>query len=235
VQYGWIPGEKSKLLNYDVNIRAEQYNRVTDGKIESMLVSPGIELMTKKGFFTGVSAEMHKEGVSEDFNLSDSITIRAGNYTYTLAQVMFGTPNTKKISLMADVSTGQFYDGLSFGTMGGLIFNLSSSFNISAMYNLNMIRFPSRVTNNTLTIHSVNIKALVMMSTKLSATLMTEYVNTEKNLITNFRIRYNPREGIDFYLVINDYRRVAGGIEIPKTPGFFNKTVMVKYTHTFTL
>ena len=90
-------------------------------------------------------------------------------------------------------------------------------------------------TNNSLDIHSVNLKALYMINTKLSATLMVQYVNTEDDLITNFRFRYNPREGNDFYLVYNDYRGVADMNTVPESPKFFNKTIMLKYIHTFIL
>jgi hypothetical protein len=74
-----------------------------------------------------------------------------------------------------------------------------------------------------------------MFSTKLSATLFVQYVNTEDELITNFRLRYNPREGNDFYLVYNDFRGIDTRNSVPAKPSFFNKTIMVKYTHTFIL
>ena len=75
-----------------------------------------------------------------------------------------------------------------------------------------------------------------MFSTKLSASLLLQYVNTEDELITNFRLRYNPREGNDFYLVFNDFRGIDNNrYVVPQRPSFFNKTVMVKYTHTFIL
>ena len=77
------------------------------------------------------------------------------------------------------------------------------------MYEFNAIRFPEREANNSLDIHSVNVKALYMFNTKLSASVIVQYVNTEDDLITNFRFRYNPREGNDFYLVYNDYRGMA--------------------------
>ena len=34
--YGWMPGEKSKLFNYNVNVRGERYTRISDGKQESL-------------------------------------------------------------------------------------------------------------------------------------------------------------------------------------------------------
>jgi hypothetical protein len=233
--YGWIPGEKSKIFNYNLNIRSERFTRLTDGKLESMRISPEFEINTKKGIHGGVSLEIQEEGVLYDFNLSDSIKISAGTYSFAGTEIMLSTPDSKIISLRGEVSAGQFYDGNKIGIMAESNFNLSSSLKLSAAYEFNAIRFPKREINNSLDIHSVNLKALYMLSTKLSATILLQYVNTEDELIGNFRLRYNPREGNDFYLVFNDYRGIANRYSIPEQPKFFNKTIMVKYTHTFIL
>jgi len=233
--YGWIPGENSKLFNYNINVRGERYTRLEDGNLESMRVSPGFEVNTKKGIHSEVSLEFQEEGVLEDFQLSDSIIIYAGNYSFVGSEIRIGTSQARKISIMGEATVGQFYDGNRFGFRAEPVFNVSSSLNLSANYEFNAIRFPERETNNSLNIHSVNLKALYMFSTKLSATLLLQYVNTEDELITNFRLRYNPREGNDFYLVFNDYRGISDNYTIPESPKFFNKTVMVKYIHTFIL
>lgn len=60
-------------------------------------------------------------------------------------------------------------------------------------------------------------------------------MNTRDDLITNFRLRYNPREGNDFYLVYNDYWGIESNEVVPREPAFFNKIVILKYVHTFTL
>jgi hypothetical protein len=235
LMYGWIPGERSKLFNYNFNVRGERYIRLQDGGLESMQISPGFELNTKKGIHAEVGMEIQEEGVLEDFQLSDSITIYAGDYSFTGAELRFGTSQARKISVGADANIGQFYDGNRIGVRAEPNFNISSSFNLSAMYEFNAIRFPERETNNSLNIHSVNIKGLYMFSTKLSASLLLQYVNTEDELITNFRLRYNPREGNDFYLVFNDFRSISNKNTIPEHPKYFNETVMVKYIHTFIL
>ena len=111
--------------------------------------------------------------------------------------------------------------------------NLSSSIKLSAAYEYNRIRFPDRITNNSLDIHSVNVKALYMLNTKLSASVLLQYVNTADELIGNFRLRFNPREGNDFYLVYNDFRGLNQMNRFPAPPPFFNRTIMLKYTHTF--
>jgi hypothetical protein len=235
LMYGWLPGEKSKIFNYNFNVRAERFSRLADGKLETMVISPEFEINTKKGIHAEVSMEYQEEGVAYDFPISDSIMIHAGDYSFTGVEARFGTSDARMISLGADLNAGQFYDGMRYGFEVEPNFNLSSSLKISAMYEFNALRFAQRPVNNSLNIHSVSLKTLYMLSTKLSASLLLQYVNTEDELITNFRIRYNPREGNDFYLVFNDFRGMTDRLMIPARPKFFNKTVMVKYTHTFIL
>ena len=119
--------------------------------------------------------------------------------------------------------------------MTGPMFNISSSFQLTTFYTFDALRFPERETNNRLNIHSINVKALYMMNTKLSASLMGQYVNTEDDFVFNFRLRYNPREGNDFYIVYNEFRGLNGQNEFPTPPSYFSRTIMLKYTYTFRL
>jgi hypothetical protein len=235
LMYGWIPGENSKLFNYNFKVKGRRYTRLEDGGMENMKFSPEFEFNTKKGMHGIISFDLEKEGVLNDFELTDSITVEAGEYTFFGFDGELGTPDSRTVSLSGAIYAGQFYDGRRLGLEAESNLNLSSSFKLSAMYIFEAIRFPERETNNSLDIHSVNLKALYMINTRLSATLMVQYVNTEDDLITNFRFRYNPREGNDFYLVYNDYRGFADINTLPSSPKFYNKTIMLKYVHTFIL
>jgi len=233
--YGWIPGEDSWLFNYNVNVRGDRYVRLEDGKLESMQVSPGFEINTKNGIHAEISTETSWEGVLYDFNLSDSIVINAGDYTFTGAQARFGTSEANHISVRGDAYAGQFYDGNRLGFQTEFNLNFSSSFILSPGYEFNHITFPDRASNNLLNIHAINMKAQIMLSTKFSANILVQYVNTEDEFIGNLRLRYNPREGNDFYLVYNDFRGFIDRNIFPGNPPFFNKTIMLKYTYTFIL
>lgn len=235
VMYGWIPGEESKLFNYGVSVRSQRASRLSDGKLESMRISPEFEINTKKGIHSSVGFEYMEEGVLFPFYLSRDIQIAPGNYSFWGAESRLMTPQSKKISIMGEMEAGQFYDGSKIGFEADARFNLSSSFQLSCSYEFNALRFPDRPGDNSLDIHSINTKALYMFSTKLSASALVQYVNTDDEMITNFRLRYNPREGNDFYLVYNDFRGLNHKNDFPSAPPFFNRTVMVKYTHTFIL
>jgi hypothetical protein len=235
MNYGWIPGEKSKLFNYILKVKSEGIARLEDGKLESLQIAPEIEINTKSGIRAAIIMEINKEGVLKDFNLSDSIIVKSGTYSFIGFQGELLTPNSRMLSFTGKINGGQFYDGMTVGLEAGPNFNISSSLKLTATYLYNAIRFPDRATNNSLDIHSLNVKVLYMFSTKLSASMLAQYVNTNGNFITNFRLRYNPREGNDFYIVLNDYRGISKTEVTPALPAFFNRTIMVKFVHTFIL
>jgi hypothetical protein len=54
-------------------------------------------------------------------------------------------------------------------------------------------------------------------------------------IVSNFRIRYNPREGNDLFLVFNEGRNTDLTRETPQLPVYNVRTVMIKYTYTFNL
>jgi hypothetical protein len=235
LMYGWIHGEQSKLFNSGVSVGARRYVRIEDGGLESMEISPGVEINTKNGIHLDLSTETSWEGVAYDFGLDDSIIISAGEYVFTGFEARFGTSEARRISVRGDTYLGQFYDGNRYGFNTEFNINFSSSFILSPGYEFNHIAFPERETNNHLNIHAINMRAQIMISTRFSANFLVQYVNTEDDFIGNFRLRYNPREGNDFYLVYNDSRCFIDRREIAGHPPYHGKTIMLKYTHTFIL
>ena len=233
--YGWMPGEESRLFNYSVKVIGERYTRLEDGKLESMRIMPQLEFETKKEFGAELAVEFQQEGVLGDYELADSIWIKAGNYSFTTLSAEIRTPQSKKVSAFIMANGGEFFDGRRYGFMATSMMSVSSSFQLSVGYEFNAIRFPDREKYNRLNIHSTNLKALYMLNTKISASVMVQYLNTEDEFLTNFRLRYNPREGNDFYLVYNEFRGIDNRHEVPAAPPYFNRTIMLKYTHTFRL
>ena len=54
-------------------------------------------------------------------------------------------------------------------------------------------------------------------------------------LSANVRFRYNPREGVDLYLVYNEGWNTRRNLFLPAPPWSRGRTVMLKYTYTFNL
>lgn len=234
LQYGWIHDETSRFFSNRAMFSVRKYNRVSDGSLESMEISPGWFMNTKGGLGAFLELKYMKEGVEEEFELSDEAMIPAGEYTFTAFQGMIFTPSSKPVSARINIEAGGFYDGNLISLGAEPMLNLSASLQLSGEYQYNYVTFPDR--DQSLQSHIIRANVLYMFSTKLSASTFLQLNNANEVFIGNFRIRYNPREGNDLYLVYNEHRGfMVEDDVIPQPPSYYNRAIMLKYTHTFRL
>jgi hypothetical protein len=233
VIYAWLPPRESKIFTITAYTNASRYTRLEDGKLESLSFAPGASIETKTGYKTILEVEYQQEGVLNDFPIAGNVQVLAGNYSFTGANLSLQTPAGKHLVTTLSLNGGEFYDGNRYGVTLRPNYNVSASLQLSGSYQFNHIYFTDR--NQDVDIHIASVKVLYMFSTKLSTSLLVQYVSTTDDLISNFRFRFNPREGNDFYLVFNDYRCVSDEEFIPDLPHYFTRTILLKYTHTFRL
>jgi hypothetical protein len=234
LQYGWIHGETSRFFSNRVMFQARRYNRVSDGSMESMEISPGWFFSMKGGLGAFLEIKYMKEGVDEDFDLSDDAMIPAGEYTFSAFEGRIFTPSSKPLSARIEIEAGGFYDGNIVSLGAEPILNLSASLQLSGEYQFNTVHFPER--EQSMQSHIVRANILYMYSTKLSASAFVQVNNAHDVFVGNFRIRYNPREGNDLYLVYNEHRGFMLEDDlVPQPPSYYNRAIMLKYTHTFRL
>ena len=82
--------------------------------------------------------------------------------------------------------------------------------------------------------HIIRLRTLVTLNTAISFFAFVQYNSTAHSTLLNFRFRYNPREGNDLYLVYNEQLNSDRYREVPILPISVNRTIIAKYTHTFT-
>ena len=231
--YGWIPGEAAALQSHKVNLRAMSYNDNSDGSAQSIEASLSYEFRFKADF-SGMASFSHMfENVVDTFSFSKDAYVPNGKYGFYEFETHLNSPQTNRFVLGLDFFGGSFYDGTrySFGIEPG--WNIGSTLQLALAYDHSFLRFQNR--NQSFSGGVAGFKALVMFTTKLSISTFLQYNSAENNLITNFRFRYNPREGNDLYIVVNEGRSTYRDIEDPRLPLFNSRSVLVKYTYTFTL
>lgn len=233
LQWGWLPGEKSPLFMHKVFVSAMHFTNVIDGKIESLDIGPGYSFQTKNMITGNISLKYMVEDVREEFEFSDDSFIPAGRYEFYGINGMLMTPMTKRFYTIISSDAGQFYDGSRISVSLMPTWNISSSFELSGMYQYNTLDFKDR--DQYYTSHIGRLKLLYMFSTKFSTSAFIQYNSAVDAIFANFRIRYNPREGNDFYIVYNEGRNSNLEREVPNLPGLSNRTLMLKYTYTFNL
>lgn len=105
------------------------------------------------------------------------------------------------------------------------------SLNLSGLYQINYVTFPDR--NQQLTASVARLRMLYMFNIAFSVSAFTQYNSLSNGIISNFRIRYNPSEGNDLYIVFNETFNTDRSRMNPVLPITDNRTILVKYTYTF--
>lgn len=231
--YGWFPDEKSLFFRHRIFLSGLLILSNINGSIESAKTGPAWEFETKSGYEFEITSKIFYENVPETFSLSDNAKVQKGEYTFYGLNGSFSTPGQRLFSSTFTLDAGSFYDGWRVSIGVTSFWRISSTLELSGTYQFNRIVFPDR--NEKFNGQIAQLRALLMFSTKLSASAFIQYNSAIDAFTANTRLRYNPREGIDLYLVYNEGLNTSRYRYDPILPLTSNRTIMFKYTHTFNL
>ena len=232
VWYAWIMDEDSKLLNHQFTYEASVFTRNSDGgEIESVNHSLGWQYSTKVNAEGNITVNRFFDDVLKEFNLSDNDVIPVGSYTFSNVDFLVSTPRGREFSIQGNGTIGQYYDGkiLTLGTTIGWL--PSAVFNGDFTYERSEITVPERFVYFVANIG--RLKGEFTFNTKWSTSAFFQFSDASYFSLLNFRLRYNPREGNDLFLVYNEGMNLDRRRELPILPITDTRTLLIKYTHTF--
>ncbi len=232
--YGWIMGEKSKLFSHSFESILMYRTYIDDGSLMSITNFTGWKFQSKNQWQGDLNLVYNNESLRDTLELDEEkVYVAPGEYKYFNFMGMFVTPMSKSLYTIILTETGQYYDGSRISVRLQPTWNFSNHFELGGTYNFDYVRFRRR--NQEMTNHIIGIKALYMLNTRLSFNAFIQYNTSFHGIITNLRLRYNPKEGNDFYLVFNEDRNTELTRELPNFPVYNSRAIMVKYTYTFSL
>jgi hypothetical protein len=236
LKYGIIAGEKSKVATNTFYLNGQIWKDNTTNATQSALISAGYSLGLKSSTGFNVLLNHEYEFLADTFFLShDAVLayIPAGNYGYNFATILINTPYTKNIFLNLQTNIGQYYDGNQFTTRLASSFKFGAFLSLEPAIEYDLIKFPSR--GQTFTGKVASMRAIFMFNNKLSLSGLVQYSNIDHGVVTNLRLRLNPKEGNDLYIVFNNGRNIELNREVPALNPIGNIGILIKYTYTFIL
>lgn len=232
VFYGWLPGEASPLQRHQFALDSQVYlrNGRTEDAVESVEVGSRWEGVLKSGATFRGRATVLYEGLDEAFSLSDAADVPAGRYTFYELGGTYEMPGGNLVRLALTASAGTFYDGRRFSVDAQPTWSVSRYLELSGFYQFNRVVFQDR--NQRFNAHVGRLRVQVTLNTKWAVNAFMQYNSAIDASSVNLRVRFNPREGNDFYLVYNEgfnMDRHRGDLVIPLTSA---RTLVAKYTYT---
>jgi hypothetical protein len=232
--YGWISGENSKLYSHSLETWSMYRTYIEDGSLMSFTNFSGWQFQTKNQWQGSLNLVYNSDNLKDSLEISeDELYIKPGKYNCMGMRGNIVTPASKPLFLMFTTELGQFYDGNRISFRLQPTWNMSKHFELGGTYNFDYVKISKR--DVSMINHIFGLKALYMLDTHLSFNVFIQYNTAYHGIVTNLRLRYNPQEGNDLYLVFNEDRNTDLYREIPTLPVYNSRAVMLKYTYTFNL
>ena len=228
--YTWISPDEARLQTHHILYRNYHLNSVIDNAVLLYQSGPTWTFATKKNWGGSANVAFNYEYLDEDFEILDPVLVPAGQYRYLNSQLMLMTPGTRALSAIVMMDGGGYFDGIRISPSIQPRWTIGASVELGGLYQFDFVTFPDR--DQTLRNHIAGLRALFMVSTKVSFSAFVQYNTAIHKVISNIRFRYNPKEGTDLYLVFNEGRNTLLEREIPN-PSSLRSTKYYPQIHLY--
>jgi hypothetical protein len=228
--YGWRQGADSKVQRSTLSMDGFALRRNTDGEVETINVGPQWSMEMKSGRMFTVGAPIAYENLLAPFAVATGATIPAGTYRYQRLTASVAAPSSDLRRVDVSAGIGPFYDGADRTISVAPTWIASRHLELSGLYQVDRIDLPIR--NQHVTAQVARVRARTSFTSSTSFAAFVQYNSLSDQVITNARLRFNPREGTDLYVVYNDARNTQPGAYTPVRNALDGRTLLIKFART---
>jgi hypothetical protein len=208
--------------------------RNTDGSLESGTWATWVQWETKRGGGGWIEPKWFREDVRVAFPIGSEITIPVGTHDFMDWQFVWTMPTGSRLRTNVDARAGSYFDGSRRQVILRPTWNASKHLELGLDYQFTSLRFPSRGEADDISVARLRVRTA--LDARLSGNAFVQYNSTTEGLDLNVRLRYAFAEGTDLWLVYNeglDTERGPDGLG-GESPYSLSRSLIVKYSHTFT-
>jgi hypothetical protein len=224
--WGWANGPA--LRSQVLAMSATMFTSNVDDSLQTGLVTASWDAEARSNATLGVSATFDRENVARDFALSDKVSIAAGKYSFASATAYYGSRSDRPFSYAPQVTAGQYFDGRRVAPGVSMLLRATEHVMLTGSYTFNYIRLSNGQPD--FVSHLGLLRALIMFDARLSLATFAQINSVKGSTLVNARLRFNPREGHDLYLVYDNAHSYDD-----RDPTLNQQTFLLKYAYTFDL
>lgn len=230
-QYTWFPELGNRIQNHSL---AHRFEFVWDERLRALETNSS-SLNWDFRFRDGTSArsqvEWAREVLATGFQVG-GIPVPAGRYAFLAGSLGFASPSGSDVQVGASVNGGGYFDGHRLGATVNLSWTPSPAVALGVESVANRIELPAGRQDVLIS----RLRFGTAWGRSVSANAFIQHNSSGRVVTPNIRIRYNPREGSDLFLVYNEALNtdlLLRGPELPRLPRSQYRSVQLKYTYTF--
>jgi len=181
----------------------------------------GFYAENKTGDFTNIWVASHYETYDEPFEIRPGIIIPTGRHRWDDFQIEFGTARARPLDAYIRWRTGGYLTGDADFYNFNLGWRPTNRLQMTLGTGLRDIRLPE----GAFQVRTGSARVSFTFNPDLQVTLLGQYDNISESLGVNFRIKWTPKPGNDFYFVLNqgydtsedNFRPTSGDISVKGT------------------
>lgn len=147
-----------------------------------------------------------REFVPYQWTFRNDIVIPTGYYSYAGVRLRFDGRQTRQLNYSVVAQFQGFYGGMRVNALLNGYYALSSRFRFTWRYDWNAFSFPGAYSTSGRTDVAYSLLSAGVSFTQsiyFSVRALLQYDDASKTVGGNFRLRFNPKEGTDLYVVYN--------------------------------
>ena len=234
--YMWKGKEASPLNFYWLTNSLQHKFRMINDTHESIYGELEWGNMFRSGATILLVPFIGREYLPYDWNFSGDITIPGNYYSYSGVKIQYDSRQTKPLNYTVVATMNGFYAGERINLSANGYYAINKNFRVTYKYDFNHFNFPQYTSPSDNHEFQSNLFALGIAYTQsiyFSAKALVQYDDVSKTVGGNFRIRINPKEGTDLYIVYNP--RLNTSFPPNDRATVDQQTFIIKFSKAFSL
>lgn len=228
--------DASKIQYIALSTNTNYKAKAISGFTETRYVNVQADIIWKSGAELVITPYSFLEDrIFDEFGLGKNITIQPGLYNMISSTMDLTGPKKNNLNGSIGATYGRFYSGKRISVSPSVQYNFSSHLLAGIDYEFNHIQFPDEFSTSGNGLFETNLVRLSLsyyLSSKFSVKLFTQHEDISKEVSSNLRIRYNPKEGTDLYIVFNQGLNMRRDIFEPHKELIKEQAITVKFIKT---
>jgi hypothetical protein len=178
----------------------------------------------KNGWELHTGVNVTKEGVKLPFQIYPNITVPAGTYNHSEAQIVLITNQAAPLTLRTEVNAGGFFGGSRFSKTSTLRYRTDGGLTVQLAWNRNDVSLPVGyfVTN------ILRTRLMYYFSPQVFLQSLVQYNDRTNTWSANLRFGWLQAANTGLFIVINELHDFG-----PASIGLVDRNIVVKYTQVF--
>jgi hypothetical protein len=197
--HGWVPPAATRILIYRAGAVTSATLSNTRRVVESAEGGPLWGVRSKSGYRVSLAPRLSLEDLAGPMPIAPGVGVPAGRHEFLHLLAIVETPATRLLSVSMMSDTGAFYDGRRPSILLSPRWQMLPDVEVGGSYQLEDLVFPSR--REEVTNHTTRLRVGYMPTTQISFSALVQHSSLQRSLGANLRMWYNPREGVDLWIV----------------------------------